>query len=276
MDMVRYGERLQEAVDFLARRLGSPPRTALVLGSGLGEFADSVPQREILPYHEIPHFLTPRVISHAGRLILSEGRSAPFVTLQGRTHFYEGVSQKQVVFPVRVLALWGVQDFVVTNAAGAINLDFSPGDLMILRDHINLSGDNPLAGENLEVLGERFPDMTNAYHSELREMALQAGRRLELELKQGVYVSVKGPSYETPAEIRMFRAVGADAVGMSTVPEVISLNHMRRRVLGISCMTNMAAGIQPGPLVHERVLETTGKVRQNFENLILACLEEMN
>ena len=216
------------------------------------------------------------MIGHAGELTHSSGRGVPFCALQGRSHFYEGLPQSEVVFPVRSLAVWGVQDFVVTNAAGAIGRDFSPGDLVVISDHINLFGDNPLVGPNLDALGERFPDMTNAYHPDLRKAALEAGRQLGLEVKQGVYVCVKGPSYETPAEIRMLRALGAGVVGMSTVPEVISLNHMSRRVVGISCITNMAVGILPERLQHNQVLETTRRARKDFEELLLAFLDRVS
>ncbi len=275
MDIDPYRRLLERACGFLQARLGDPPGTALVLGSGLGDFVDALPTRTSLMYEEIPGFPVARVIGHPGKLTLSDGQGVSFCALRGRSHFYEGLFQSEIVFPVRALALWGVRDFVITNAAGAIRRDLAPGDLVVITDHINLSGDNPLAGPNLDGLGERFPDMTNAYHPDLRKSALAAGRQLGLEVKEGVYVCVKGPSYETPAEIRMLRALGADLVGMSTVPEVISLNHMRCRVLGISCVTNMAAGILAQPLEHDQVLETTRRARQDFENLILAFLDRV-
>ena len=271
--MELYQDRLERAAGFLQARLGDPPGTALVLGSGLGDFVDALPVQATLGYSEIPGFPVSRVIGHPGKLTCSGGRGIPFCALQGRSHFYEGLSQSEIVFPVRSLAMWGIRDFVITNAAGAIHVDLSPGDLVVISDHINLSGDNPLVGPNLDALGERFPDMTNAYHPDLRKATLEAGRELGLEVRQGVYACVKGPSYETPAEILMLRALGADVVGMSTVPEVISLNHMRCRVVGISCITNMAAGILPEPLEHDQVLELTRRVSQDFENLLLAFLE---
>ena len=273
--MEPYQDRLERAAGFLQARLGDPPSTALVLGSGLGDFVDALPAHASLVYGEIPGFPGSGVIGHPGKMTHSGGRGVPFCALQGRSHFYEGLPQSEIVFPVRSLALWGIRDFVITNAAGAVHRDFSPGNLVVISDHINLSGDNPLAGSNLEALGERFPDMTNAYHPDLRKAVLEAGRELGLDLRQGVYVCVKGPSYETPAEIRMLRALGADVVGMSTVPEVISLNHMRCRVVGISCITNMAAGILPEPLEHDQVLETTRQVRQDFENLLLGFLDRV-
>ena len=276
MDTELYQGHLERAAGFLQARLGDPPSTALVLGSGLGNFVDALPTLSSLAYGEIPGFPVSGVIGHPGKLTYSGGRGVSFCALQGRSHFYEGLAQSEIVFPVRSLARWGIRDFVITNAAGAIGRDFSPGDLMVISDHINLSGDNPLAGPNLDALGERFPDMTNAYHPDLRKTVLEAGRELGLEVKQGVYVCVKGPSYETPAEIRMLRALGADVVGMSTVPEVISLNHMRCRVVGISCITNMAAGILPGSLEHDQVLDTTRRVGQDFENLLLAFLDRVS
>ncbi len=273
--MDAYQDRLERAASFLQARLGNPPSTALVLGSGLGDFVDALPAHASLAYGEIPGFPVSNVIGHPGKLTCSRGRGVPFCALQGRSHFYEGLPQREIVFPVRSLAMWGIRDFVITNAAGAVHRDFSPGNLVVVSDHINLSGDNPLVGPNVDALGERFPDMTNAYHPELRKAALEAGRELGLEVRQGVYACVKGPSYETPAEIRMLRAVGADVVGMSTVPEVISLNHMRCRVVGISCITNMAAGILSEPLEHDQVLEMTRRSRQDFDNLLLAFLEKV-
>ena len=198
MDTELYQGHLERAAGFLQARLGDPPSTALVLGSGLGNFVDALPTLSSLAYGEIPGFPVSGVIGHPGKLTYSGGRGVSFCALQGRSHFYEGLAQSEIVFPVRSLARWGIRDFVITNAAGAIGRDFSPGDLMVISDHINLSGDNPLAGPNLDALGERFPDMTNAYHPDLRKTVLEAGRELGLEVKQGVYVCVKGPSYETP------------------------------------------------------------------------------
>ena len=270
-----YQDRLERAAGFLQTRLGDPPSTALVLGSGLGDFVDALPVHATLAYGEIPGFPVSSVIGHPGKLTYCGGRGVPFCALQGRSHFYEGLGQSEIVFPVRSLAMWGIRDFVISNAAGAIDRDLSPGDLVLISDHINLSGDNPLVGPNLDALGERFPDMTNAYHPDLRKAVLDAARDLGLEVRQGVYACLKGPSYETPAEIRMLRVLGADVVGMSTVPEVISLNHMHCRVVGISCITNMAAGILPEPLVHDQVLEMTRRSRQDFENLLLAFLDRI-
>jgi purine-nucleoside phosphorylase len=246
---------------------------ALVLGSGLGDFVESIPSRQGCPYAQIPHFPVSNVVGHAGVMTIAETDRARFGALQGRVHFYEGVPQCSIVFPVRALAVWGVRDFLITNAAGAVNQEFTPGELMLITDHINLLGDNPLAGPNIDPLGERFPDMTRAYDLELRTALLSSASKVDLILREGVYAAVKGPSYETPAEIRMLRAIGADAVGMSTVPEVIALNHLGRRVAGLSCITNMAAGILDSKLVHAEVLEITHKVKESFGQLMMQFLE---
>lgn len=274
-DPDQEADALGEARDFLQNEFGSAPRVAFLLGSGLGAFLENLSIINSRPYRDIPGFPLSTVIGHEGRLVLGEHRNAAFCALQGRKHFYEGEPMTRIVFSCRALAIWGVDTFVVSNAAGAISPDLVPGDLMLITDHINLLGDSPLSGPNLDFLGERFPDMTNAYHPGLRERALQLAGRSKISLKQGVYVAVKGPSYETPAEIRMLREMGADAVGMSTVPEVIALNHMGRRLLGISCITNMAAGVLPGPMRHEDVLQVTKQARDSFSALLTALLGEV-
>lgn len=258
---------------FFKRRLGPPPDIALVLGSGLGDFVEQLADRSVLPFDQIPNFPVSTVVGHSGQLTHARTGDGSFCALQGRVHLYEGVPPSEVVFAVRALGFWGVDQFVITNAAGAVNLSFRPGDFMLIRDHINLQGDNPLCGPNLDLLGPRFPDMTEAYDSELRKSARHSAKELAMELREGVYVAVKGPSYETPAEITLCRTLGADAVGMSTVPEVIALNHMGKRVLGISCITNMAAGILPQKMRHEEVLETTSRIQSQFARLILNFLE---
>lgn len=249
---------------------------AFVLGSGLGQFAEGMAEQISIPYSEIPHFPLSTVVGHSGRLTLAGNRNRPFCALQGRVHFYEGLSMADIVFPVRSLALWGVQAFVITNAAGAVNLDFRPGHLMMITDHLNLLGENPLAGPNLDDLGVRFPDMSCAYSDRLRSKMRQCAQDLALTLKEGVYAAVKGPSYETPAEIRMLQVIGADAVGMSTVPEVIALNHLRREVVGISCITNMAAGLVDAPMDHEDVLRVTTQIRDDFGKLLLHFQEDFD
>lgn len=273
MDPDVYQAELKHAAAFLQLRFGNPPEVAIVLGSGLGEFIDSIPNRDSCSYVDIPHFPGSSVIGHSGLMTLAETDRTRFCAMQGRVHFYEGFSQQRIVFGVRTLALWGVRDFLITNAAGAISRNLKPGNLMLISDHINLLGDNPLVGPNLEKLGERFPDMTQAYDPELRESISLAGRKVGIPLAQGVYVAVKGPSYETPAEIRMLATLGADAVGMSTVPEVIALHHVGRRVAGLSCITNMAAGILDKKLVHEEVLEVTQQIKHHFGQLMMVFLE---
>lgn len=247
----------------------------MILGSGLGAYAESFQERTVIPYHSIPHFPCSTVAGHSGSLVIGNVQGVPVVALQGRVHLYEGYSIEQVSFGTRVLGLLGIQRLVVTNAAGGINTDFSPGDLMLITDHINLMGRNPLAGPNLDELGPRFPDMSEAYNSAMRAIALEAARRRGIFLRQGVYMGLQGPSYETPAEIRMCRYLGADAVGMSTVPEVIVANHMGIGVLGISCITNMAAGILPQRLTHKEVIETTERVGDKFHSLLQGIIPQL-
>jgi purine-nucleoside phosphorylase len=244
---------------------------AVVLGSGLADFVAEIPGLNALPYGEIPNFPEVSVEGHAGRLILARDFCPRgFCALQGRVHLYEGFSASEVVFSVRALALWGIEMFVITNAAGAVNTDFSPGDLMLITDHINLMGQNPLTGPNLEALGERFPDLTRAYHPRMLALAASCGEEAGMNLRRGVYCAVAGPSYETPAEVRMLRAIGADAVGMSTVPEVIALNHLRKRVLGISCIANMAAGMNEEQIHHSEVLRACAGAKEDFAGLLLS------
>lgn len=271
-DLRAYSRKLREAVDFLRFELGPAPPLALVLGSGLAEVIQNLPEVS-LPYSRVPHFPESRVAGHPGRLAIGRYQGKTFCALLGRVHFYEGWPMAEIVLPVRVLALWGVQTFIITNAAGAINEQFRPGDLMVIRDHINLLGDNPLSGPNLEELGERFPDMTHAYDSELVQLAQHCARRHRISLREGVYLAVKGPSYETPAEIRAFRTLGADAVGMSTVPEVIALRHMERRVLGLSCLTNLAAGMGAAKLNHRETLEVAAQARGHLRKLLLEVVD---
>lgn len=271
----QYLDRLKEAAAFLENRFGEAPPAALVLGSGLGDFVDGLPGMETLPYREIPHFPVSAVVGHAGKLSVGEYEGRKFCALQGRVHYYEGHTPGEITFSVRAVALWGARDFVITNAAGGIRSDLKPGDLLLLGDHINLMGINPLHGPPLDALGEPFPDLSEAYDRALLQLARRCGKELGLDLKEGVYVALAGPSYETPAEIRMCRTLGADAVGMSTVPEVIALNHMGRRVLAISCISNMAAGVLPQKLRHQEVLETATRVRRVFSQLILKIIASL-
>jgi len=264
---------LKEACDHLTAKVPAPPAIGVILGSGLGDFADLVEGGVAVPYGEIPGFPASHVVGHAGKLVAGFVRGVPVAVLSGRVHYYEGHPMSSVVFPARVLGLLGCRDVIVTNAAGGIDRTFRPGDLMLITDHINGFGTNPLFGANEEDLGPRFPDMSDAYRKELRALALGAARRERIPLKQGVYVGLHGPSYETPAEIRMLRTWGADAVGMSTVPEVIALSQMGVGVVGISCITNMAAGVLPRKLVHSEVLETTARVKDRFVRLLAALVE---
>lgn len=242
---------------------------AIVLGSGLGVFADDLPGAVYLDYADIPHFHSSTVVGHAGRLVVGEpAEGLTTACMQGRFHYYEGHAMQTVVFPVRTLRQLGAEFLIVTNAAGGINPDFKPGTLMLIEDHLNLMGDNPLKGANHDFLGPRFPDMSEAYSADLRKIARDVAAQEGFELKSGVYAGLSGPTYETPAEIRMLRAMGADAVGMSTVPEVIAANHMGMAVLGISCITNLAAGISPHKLSHQEVIETTEQVKARFVSLL--------
>ncbi len=258
----------REAADWIGRA-GAPPDVAVVLGSGLGEFAAHLTQARSIAYQEIPHWPVTGVPGHDGRLVLGRIGERRVAALSGRVHFYEGHSLSRVTFAVRVLGLLGVRVLILTNAAGGINTGFRQGALMVIDDHINAMGSNPLVGPNEDRFGVRFPDMSAIYSTRLRALAERVGQERGLELVHGVYLGLHGPSFETPAEIRAFRVLGADAVGMSTVPEAIVARHMGIEVLGVSCITNMAAGVFPEPLSHEEVMETTHRVRGQF----LALLE---
>jgi purine-nucleoside phosphorylase len=265
--------RLDAAADAIRRKAKKEPRIGLVLGSGLGAFAEGLSDRTAISYDKIPNFPVPSgVVGHAGELVLGTVGSTPVAVLSGRIHYYEGRTMPEVVFPVRVLARLGVRAVILTNAAGGVRLSFRPGDLMVLTDHINGFGANPLIGGNDEVLGARFPDMSAIYDARLRRVIQAEARRLKIPLRQGVYVGLQGPSYETPAEIRMWRKLGADAVGMSTVPEAIALRHAGVRVAGISTITNMAAGVLKQTLNHAEVMETTRRVGARFVRLLEAAV----
>ena len=248
------------------------PRVGLVLGSGLGAFADGLNDAARIPFANNPHYPLSTAVGHAGKLVVGKVDATPVAAMQGRVHFYEGYSLKDVIFPMRVLARMGIRAVILTNAAGGINTEFKQGALVIIRDHINLQGSNPLIGPNDERFGPRFPDMTQGYWKSYREIALEEARRLQIDVYEGVYAAVSGPSYDTPAEIRYLRTIGADLVGMSTVPEVIAARHMSIRVLGNSCVTNMAAGILDRPLDHKEVLETGERVKGQFTALLRAVL----
>jgi purine-nucleoside phosphorylase len=263
-----YYDRVREAADAVRRRVRDLPAIGIVLGSGLGDFASSLHGAVTIPYEELPHWPAARVIGHDGRLVVGRVAGRTVAALAGRVHLYEGHDVATVTFAVRVLGLLGVKTLILTNAAGGVNTGFSQGALMVIDDHVNLTGHNPLVGENDERFGPRFPDMTEVYSLRLRALADRAGKAMGLVLPHGVYVALLGPSYETPAEIRYLRTIGADAVGMSTVPEAIAARHMNVDVLGISCITNMAAGVLPKPLDHAEVMETARRIRGQFIALL--------
>ncbi len=260
--------RAEHAARTIRTRTSLEPRVAIVLGSGLGAFADEFDESVAIPYAEIPGFPASTAEGHAGRLVIGKVAEVPVVAMQGRVHFYEGYSLEEVTFPIRTFKLLGVKTLLLTNAAGGINVQLSQGALMVISDHLNLMGVNPLRGPNDERFGPRFPDMSEAYSRELQEAVIEEARTLGIEIRRGIYAALSGPSYETPSEIHMLRACGADAVGMSTVPETIVARHMSMDVLGISCITNMAAGISDEPINHAEVMETGRRVRTMFTQLL--------
>ncbi|RWZ60202.1 purine-nucleoside phosphorylase [Halobacillus fulvus] len=270
-----YQLNIKEASDFITSKIKQQPSVGLILGSGLGVLADEIEQETTIPYTDIPHFPESTVSGHKGQLVIGELEGRQVIAMQGRFHYYEGYDMKQVTFPVRVMKELGVETLFVTNAAGGINETFKPGNLMIISDHINNMGDSPLIGPNDEELGPRFPDMSEAYDRDLIKHAHQSAERLNLQVQQGVYVGNTGPAYETGAEVRMLRTMGGDAVGMSTVPEVMVANHAGIRVLGISCISNMAAGILDQPLTHDEVIETTAQVREDFLGFVKDMLKTL-
>jgi purine-nucleoside phosphorylase len=265
-------DQAAEAAQYIRGQVPAVPDVAVVLGSGLGALAGRLEAPAALPYERIPHWPPSRVVGHAGTLVVGAVSGRTVAALSGRAHVYEGHSLDRVTFPTRVMGLLGVRTLVLTNAAGGINQGFSPGTLMVIDDHINLMGANPLVGPNDDRFGPRFPDMTEVYSARLRALADQAAAAVAVPVRHGVYVGLHGPSYETPAEIRFLRGIGADAVGMSTVPEAIVARHMGLEVLGISCITNPAAGVLPEPLVHDEVMEVARRVSGEFVRLLEAIL----
>ena len=268
-------ERIEAAAGAVLSRCGTPPVTAIVLGSGLGDFADGLPDAVTLPYGDLPHWPVSRVVGHAGKLVVGSIGGRRVAVLSGRAHVYEGHDLSTVVFATRVMARVGVKELILTNAAGGINTGFASGALMVIDDHLNLMGSNPLVGPNDERLGPRFPDMSEVYSVRLRGIADDAARARGVSVTHGIYAGLHGPSYETPAEIRYLRTIGADAVGMSTVPEAIAARHMGVEVLGVSCITNMAAGVLNQPLVHNEVLETAQRVKGAFISLLEGIVERL-
>ncbi|RAL26521.1 purine-nucleoside phosphorylase [Thermoflavimicrobium daqui] len=267
--------QIKEAAKAIESKSKVTPRVGLILGSGLGVLAEEIQEPVKIPYEEIPHFPVSTVEGHVGQLVLGKLEGQSVVVMQGRFHLYEGHELSSVTFPIRVMKELGVETILVTNAAGGVNESFEPGDLMIIRDHINLMFRNPLIGPNDPELGPRFPDMSQAYDPKLRELAKQVAVQQGISIQEGVYAGFLGPTYETPAEIRMVRKIGGDAVGMSTVPEVIVARHAGIRVLGISCISNMAAGILPQPLSHEEVMETAEQVKEKFIGLVRGILKSL-
>ena len=267
-------EKLKTAAEYIQSKKATTPRVGIILGSGLGAFVDQVEEPTVIPYNDIPFFGETTVEGHAGQMILGKVNGVDVAILQGRYHVYEGLSMDDVVFPTRVLATLGIESLVLTNASGGINLDYKAGDLVIIEDHINMMGRNPLIGENNANLGPRFPDMSFAYNNDLNKCIEEAAKEINYPISKGVYVGVLGPTYETPAEIKMFRTFGADMVGMSTVPESIAANHMGIKVCGVSCITNMAAGIEKVALNHEEVKEQALKVMETFSNLLKLAIKK--
>ena len=261
-------EKIMAAADYIKACTHLRPSIGLILGSGLGDFADTLEEAVRIPYSQIPNFPVPTVPGHTGALVFGKKCGRTVVVLQGRIHYYEGLSQQEITLPVRVLAALGVKTLVLTNACGGVNLSFRPGDLMLISDHINFSGANPLIGPNLDAFGPRFPDVSDLYTASLRTAIREKAAEAGIELQEGVYAMYSGPNYETPAEIRMFRILGADTVGMSTVPEALVAGQCGMQVVGISCITNMAAGVLPVKLSHAEVMETAALVHDKFQNLL--------
>jgi purine-nucleoside phosphorylase len=264
------------AAQLILSRTSLRPKIGLVLGSGLGAFADSLAGSTRVSYAEIPSFPQSTAIGHAGQMVIGNAGSVAVAAMQGRVHLYEGYSAQEIAFPIRVFARMGIRAVILTNAAGGIDLSYSQGVLVLIRDHINLQGTNPLVGPNDDRFGVRFPDMTQAYARDFRAIAKEEASKLNITLQEGVYAALLGPSYETPAEIEYLRRIGADLVGMSTVAEVIAARHMGMKVLAISCVTNMAAGILDQPLSHSEVMETGERVRTTFESLLRAVLPRID
>lgn len=260
--------QIEETKNYLEHHIKVTPTIGLILGSGLGILADEIENPIKIKYEDIPNFPVSTVVGHAGQFVVGQLEGKQVIAMQGRFHYYEGYSQQEVTFPVRIMKAIGVENLIVTNAAGGVNTSYVAGDLMLITDHINFSGDNPLYGKNIDELGPRFPDMSEVYNKEINKKVVDFAKGINLDLKEGVYFFNSGPAYETPAEVKMARILGGDAVGMSTVPEATVANHMGMKITGISCITNMAAGILEQPLHHGEVVETADRVRNDFINLV--------
>jgi purine-nucleoside phosphorylase len=267
--------RLRESVDYIRARTKIRPRIGITLGSGLSGFTNRIHVEASIPYDEIPHFAPPSVEGHPGEIVFGKVKEIPIVVLRGRVHYYEGHTLDQVVYPTRVIAQMGIQKLILTNAAGGLDPDMKPGDFMVIDDHINLTGNNPLIGPNIAELGLRFPDMSEAYDFEMSEVAVATFSRLGIRHSRGIYCGVSGPTYETAAEVRYLQKIGGHAVGMSTVPETIAAKHMGLRVCGISCVSNLAAGISKTPITHDEVKETTARVEKEFTKFLESYLERI-
>lgn len=267
--------RAEHAARIINARIAVDAKIAIVLGSGLGDFAGEFGDAVSIPYREIPGFVSSTAVGHVGSLVVGKLEGTQVVAMQGRVHYYEGYSLEEVTFPIRTFKLLGIDTLILTNAAGGIDVQLNQGALMVISDHLNLMGVSPLRGPNDERLGPRFPDMTEVYSRELQELASEEARALGITTRRGIYAALAGPNYETPAEIHMLRATGADAVGMSTVPEAIVARHMGMKVLGLSCITNMAAGISEAPINHEEVIETGQRVRQTFTQLLRRVISRL-
>ena len=273
--MNKVYEKLNRCLKSIREKTDFEPETALILGSGLGDYAESIEIKDVVEYSDIEGFPVSTVKGHKGRFVFGYVKEKPVVIMQGRVHFYEGYDISDVVLPTRLMGMLGAKKLILTNAAGGVNKEYKPGDFMIISDHILYGVPNPLIGPNIEELGARFPDMSNVYEKEMQDAILKVAKEMNLEVKKGVYMQLTGPSFETPAEIRMARCVGADAVGMSTACEAIAAKHMGMKVCGISCITNMAAGILDQPLTHEEVQETADKVAKHFKTMISELIGEI-
>lgn len=268
-------QNMQEAKDYIASNIKEAPKIGMILGSGLGNLVDQMSEVTEIPFSKIPYFKTTSAVGHQGVIAAGYLEGKYVIALKGRYHYYEGHNLSEVTFPVRVLKLLGVETLIITNSCGAVNKSFNPGELMLITDHLNLTSNNPLIGDNIDELGPRFPDASEIYTKSLRELALKEANHLNIKLNQGVYAWWTGPSYETPAEIKMIRTLGADAVGMSTVPESLVASHMNMMVLGISCLTNMASGILDQKLTHDEVIEVAGKANASFSKLVLKIIQNI-
>ncbi|GAA0123866.1 MAG: purine-nucleoside phosphorylase [Clostridium argentinense] len=266
---------VMESVDYIKSKLNFVPEIGVILGSGLGDMADTVEERTVIKYSEVPNLPVSTVQGHAGQFVVGKLNGKKVIMMQGRFHYYEGYDISTLTLPIYIMKNLGVESLIVTNAAGGVNTSFKPGDLMIINDHINFCGNSPLIGKNDDKIGPRFPDMSEAYSKEYIKLAHEISNELNLKLQEGVYMMFSGPTYETPSEVRMARILGADAVGMSTVPEVIAASHCKMKTLGISCITNMASGILDQPLNHEEVIETSAKVKSQFVKLVKEIISRM-